>query len=190
VLKMENPTAEELETRVVANEFFRDMFYTYAGGPPGTAFQLGAMCIEVRGVIPKEIHTENKQSFLVYAGECTITTWKNDEPREQLLSKGDWADIVPGTPHEVRNTGSEKLKLLTEYNPPHHPQGRIDKTFEAAEAREKAEEQQSSIVVCAARGCSATPRYLCKACRKVAYCCPLCQECDWHRHTHECTHKQ
>lgn len=186
---MQPPSAQELEERTVANEFFRDMFYTYEGGPPGTAFQLGAMCVVVGGVIPKEIHTENKQSFLVYQGECTIVTWATGIPVEQRLSKGDWADIIPGTPHEVRNTGNEKLKLLTEYNPPHHPHGRVDKTFEDAEAREKAEEQQLPAV-CEAKGCSAKPHYVCAACRVAAYCCPRCQQCDWHRHKHICTHKQ
>jgi quercetin dioxygenase-like cupin family protein len=185
---MENPSAGEIEKIVVSNEYFRNMFYTYSRGPEGTEFQLGAMALPTGAVIPREIHPMNKQSFMVYEGECLITTWKGGLPVEQRLSKGDWADIIPGTEHEVRNAGSGVLKLLTEYNPAHHPPGRIDKTFDDAEARERAEVHP--LDVCFARGCTAAASYQCAGCRVALYCCTHCQAFDWYRHAGDCSIKK
>ena len=53
----------------------------------------------------------------------------------------DFAVIVPaGARHNVRNTGSEPLRLYTIYGPPEHLDGIVHATKEEAEARHHDEE--------------------------------------------------
>ena len=61
------------------------------------------------------------------------------------LRAGDILIVTPGTRHNVKNTGSEPLKIATVYAPPNHIDGRVHKTKADADADREDEEFGHSV---------------------------------------------
>lgn len=116
-----------IEKDTLANNAFRKVLYT------AKQLQLVLMTLQPGEEIGAEVHPDNDQFFRFEGGTgiCRV----NDQ--EYAVSDG-FAVIVPaGTRHNVINTGSDPLKMYTIYAPPHHKDGIIRATKEAAEKNEE-----------------------------------------------------
>jgi mannose-6-phosphate isomerase-like protein (cupin superfamily) len=83
--------------------------------------------------IGEEVHPDRDQFFRIEEGEGVI-----DIDGRQNKVEDDFAVIVPaGARHNVRNTGSQPLRLYTIYTPPEHKDGIVQKTKAEAEARHR-----------------------------------------------------
>jgi mannose-6-phosphate isomerase-like protein (cupin superfamily) len=116
---------QNIEEITLKNENFRQVLFT------SQHVQLVVMSLKPGEEIGLEIHQIVDQFLRVEAGEGKVII--NDE--EHPIKAGD-AIIVPAqTSHNLINTSSEKpLKLYTIYSPPHHKDGTIHQTKQAAEA--------------------------------------------------------
>nr|WP_301298441.1 cupin domain-containing protein [Qipengyuania citrea] len=86
--------------------------------------------------IGEEVHEDRDQFFRFEEGKGVVDIDGVENPVED-----DFAVIVPaGARHNVRNTGSEPLRLYTVYGPPEHMDGVIHATKADAEARHHDEE--------------------------------------------------
>jgi mannose-6-phosphate isomerase-like protein (cupin superfamily) len=86
--------------------------------------------------IGAEVHPDRDQFFRIEEGSGVVDIDGVANPVED-----DFAVIVPaGARHNVRNTGSQPLRLYTIYAPPEHKDGVVQATREEAEARHHAEE--------------------------------------------------
>lgn len=93
--------------------------------------QLVVMSIPVGGEIGKEVHDENDQFIRIEAGQAEAMI----DGRKITLGDDDVIIIPKGAEHNVVNTSStEDLKLYTIYSPPHHKDGTVHATKEAADA--------------------------------------------------------
>lgn len=101
---------DDIETLTEGNADFRRVLYT------GKNLQLVLMAIQRGDAIGEEVHDDRDQFFRVEAGSGEILI-------DGVISKveADMAMIVPaGARHNIRNTGTEPLKLYTLYAPPEH----------------------------------------------------------------------
>lgn len=116
---------QNIEKLTLQNEHFRQVLFT------GQHMQLVVMSLKPGEDIGVETHSVVDQFLRVEAGEGKVIM--NGE--ERAVSDGD-AFIVPaGTQHNVVNTSADKfLKLYTVYSPPHHKDGIVHATKQAAEA--------------------------------------------------------
>ena len=65
----------------------------------------------------------------------------NDETSEPLTISDGFAVVVPaGARHNIKNDGTEPLKLYTLYGPPDHKDKTVHKTEADAEAQHDADE--------------------------------------------------
>ena len=86
--------------------------------------------------IGEEVHPDRDQFFRIEEGSGAVDIDGVENPVED-----DFAVIVPaGARHNVRNTGSQPLRLYTIYAPPEHKDGVVQSTKAEAEARHHAEE--------------------------------------------------
>ena len=109
---------DDIEKRTEDNGDFRRVLYT------GSNMQLVRMALQPGEEIGSEIHDDRDQFFRVEAGSGEIVIDGATSP-----VKADMAMIVPaGARHNVRNTGSEPLKLYTLYAPPEHRDGTVHAT--------------------------------------------------------------
>lgn len=114
---------EDITAKAIANDYFRQVLET------GKNTQVVIMSIPVDGDIGSEIHNENDQIlFLVQGGGKVVL---NGE--EKPFRKGDLVLVNAGVEHNFITVGSEPMKIITTYSPPHHPEGTIHKTKEEAE---------------------------------------------------------
>lgn len=113
-----------IEQETLENEHFRRVLYTSA------YMQLVLMSIPAGGDIGEEIHGQD-QFLRIEEGEGKAVL----DGVEHMLSDG-YAVVVPAsTKHNIINTSaSESLKLYSLYAPPHHADGTVHATKEAAEA--------------------------------------------------------
>ena len=104
----------------------------------GKHAQLVIMTIPAGGEIGLETHDENDQilTFVSGVGEATV----GGETR--VVEAGDLVAVSAGTEHNFVNTGPNPLVLSTVYGPPHHADGVVHATKEAAEAAEAAGEDE------------------------------------------------
>ena len=113
-----------IEQETLDNSNFRRVVYT------AKHCQLVLMSLKPGEEIGLETHPENDQ-FLRFEGgegECFI-----DGNRYQVAD-GDAVIVPAGAEHNVVNkSDSEDLKIYTIYSPPHHKDGTVHKTKEAAE---------------------------------------------------------
>ena len=100
------------------NGNFRKVLFT------GARSQLVAMSIPPGGEIGEETHDHVEQTLYFHAGEGEAVLDGQSSP----LRAGDVLVVTPGTRHNVKNTGSEPLKIATVYAPPNHIDGRIHAT--------------------------------------------------------------
>lgn len=106
------------------NGNFRKVLFT------GAKSQLVAMSIPPGGEIGEETHDHVEQTLYFHAGEGEAVLDGQSSP----LQAGDVLVVTPGTRHNVKNTGSEPLKIATVYAPPNHIDGRVHVTKADADA--------------------------------------------------------
>lgn len=111
--------AGNIEEKTLANENYREVLYT---GPDS---QLVVMAIPPGVEIGEEVH-DLDQFVRIEAG--TGEAVLNDETHQV---QDGFALVVPsGARHNIRNTGSDTLKLYTIYTAPEHEPGTIHTTKE------------------------------------------------------------
>jgi mannose-6-phosphate isomerase-like protein (cupin superfamily) len=116
-----------IEDRTVQNRDYRRVLYT------GQHLQLVLMSLLPGEEIGEEIHADRDQFFRVEQGRGEI--WIDGR---QTSIESEFAMLVPaGARHNVRNTGTEQLKLYTLYAPPEHADGTVQATKADAEASEE-----------------------------------------------------
>jgi mannose-6-phosphate isomerase-like protein (cupin superfamily) len=115
--------AQDIEQAAVENQDFRRVLYT------AQHCQLVVMSLKPGEEIGMEVHDVD-QFFRVEegAGEAVL------DGVTRAVQDG-FALVVPaGARHNIVNTGSTALKLYTLYAPPHHRDGVVHSTREAAQA--------------------------------------------------------
>jgi mannose-6-phosphate isomerase-like protein (cupin superfamily) len=115
---------DDIERLTEENADFRRVLYT------GNHLQLVLMSLAPGEEIGFEVHEDRDQFFRVETGSGEISIDGTVSP-----VGADIAMIVPsGARHNVRNTGSEPLRLYTLYGPPEHRDGVAFRTKAEAEA--------------------------------------------------------
>jgi mannose-6-phosphate isomerase-like protein (cupin superfamily) len=121
---------DNIEKRTVENEDFRRVLYT------GHNLQLVLMTLPPGCDIGEEVHPDRDQFFRFEEGRGIVDIDGTENHVEE-----DVAVIVPaGARHNVRNTGSQPLRLYTIYGPPEHKAAIVQSTKEEAVGRHLAEE--------------------------------------------------
>lgn len=129
---MKRGYCDNIETATVENEDFRRVLYT------GKHMQLVLMTLQPGEEIGEEVHPDRDQFFRIEEGEGAIDI----DGRENRV-EDDFAVIVPaGARHNVRNIGSQPLRLYTLYGPPEHKDQVVQATKAEADARHHDEEWQ------------------------------------------------
>ena len=118
---------DDIERLTEDNADFRRVLYT------GHYLQLVLMSLDPGEEIGFEVHDDRDQFFRVESGTGEISI---DGTVSQVAA--DVAMIVPaGARHNVRNTGSQPLRLYTLYGPPEHRDGVAFRTKAEAEAADE-----------------------------------------------------
>ena len=118
---------ENIEHVTEANDKFRQVVYT------GHNLQLVVMTLQPGEEIGAEVHDDRDQFFRFEAGTGEVMV---DDTTYAV--KADEAVIVPqGARHNVRNTGSEPLRMYTIYGPPEHVDGKVHASKADADADEE-----------------------------------------------------
>ena len=115
---------KSVRQKAIDNTYFREVLET------GKNTQIVVMSIPPGGEIGEEVHEAEDQILYFVAGEGEAVL----EGESQEISEGDIVLVHKGTRHNFKNTGSEDLKIITTYSPPHHPTGTIHKTKEEVDA--------------------------------------------------------
>lgn len=113
-----------------ANGHFRKVLFT------GIKSQLVVMNIPPGGEIGEETHDHVEQVLYFQSGNGEAIL--NDIP--SAVGPGDVLVVTPGTKHNIKNTGSDPLKIATVYAPPNHIDGRVHQTKADADADTEDEE--------------------------------------------------
>jgi mannose-6-phosphate isomerase-like protein (cupin superfamily) len=115
---------DDIEDRTGKNSDFRRVLYT------GKQMQLVLMALRPGEDIGEEIHPDRDQFFRVEQGKGEA--WIDGH---LTRIRNDMAIVVPaGARHNIKNTGSEALKLYTLYAPPEHADGTVHVTRADAQA--------------------------------------------------------
>ena len=126
---MKRGYCDNIDRATLQNEDFRRVLYT------GHHLQLVLMTLQPGEEIGEEVHPDRDQFFRIEAGEGAIDI----DGRENRV-EDDFAAIVPaGARHNVRNIGSQPLRLYTLYAPPEHKDQIVQATKAEADARHHAE---------------------------------------------------
>jgi mannose-6-phosphate isomerase-like protein (cupin superfamily) len=121
---------DDIQKRTIENEDFRRVLYT------GHNLQLVLMTLQPGEEIGAEVHEDRDQFFRIEEGSGAV-----DIDGVENKVEDDFAVIVPaGARHNVRNTGSQPLRLYTIYAPPEHKDGIVQSTKEEADRRHHDEE--------------------------------------------------
>ncbi|MDQ5952674.1 MAG: hypothetical protein QG626_803 [Patescibacteria group bacterium] len=100
------------------NENFRTVLFT------ASKSQLVVMRIPVGGDIGEETHAHVEQILYFQTGTGKAIL----DGKESALNPGDVLVVTPGTTHNILNTGTEPLTIITVYVPPNHLDGTVHKT--------------------------------------------------------------
>ena len=115
---------DNIDKRTVENDDFRRVLYT------GHNLQLVLMTLRPGEEIGEEVHEDRDQFFRFEAGSGAVYIDGVENKVEE-----DFAVIVPqGARHNVKNTGSEPLRMYTIYGPPEHVDGLVEATKAEADA--------------------------------------------------------
>ena len=127
-----NPLIVNIQCLAKQNPFFRTTLWT------GTHMQLTLMSIPPQGEIGLEMHPDVDQFIRVEAGCGLVMMGESPETMycRQAVEANFGVVIPAGTWHNLVNTGSAPLKLVSAYAPPQHPFGTVHKTKEEADAAE------------------------------------------------------
>ncbi len=107
-----------------ANTNFRKVLFT------GAKSQLVIMDIPVGGEIGEETHQHVEQTLFFLSGTGVAIL----DGVEMPIRPEDVLVVSPGTKHNIKNTGTQSLKVYTVYAPPNHIDGRVHKTKADADA--------------------------------------------------------
>lgn len=113
----------DIEKETKENNYFRKVLYTAKNS------QLVVMSLKPGEDIGEEVHNGNDQFLRIEEGEGRAIL---DGVEHKLAD--DYAVVVPaGAKHNILNTSQDRaMKLYTIYSPPHHRDGLIHETKEAA----------------------------------------------------------
>jgi mannose-6-phosphate isomerase-like protein (cupin superfamily) len=111
------------------NEAYRRVLFT------GVKTQLAVMAIPPGSDVGFEMHASVEQLLFVASGHGKAIV----DRMESDVGPGTVLVVTPGTRHDVRNTGTEPLRIYTVYSPPNHIDGRVQPTKSDAQA-DKADE--------------------------------------------------
>ena len=115
---------DNIEQRTVENDDFRRVLYT------GHNLQLVLMTRKPGEEIGEEVHEDRDQFFRFEGGSGAVYIDGVENKVEE-----DFAVIVPqGARHNVKNTGSEPLRMYTIYGPPEHVDCLVEATKAEADA--------------------------------------------------------
>ena len=121
---------DDIERQTIGNSDFRRVLYT------GKNLQLVLMTLKPGEEIGSEVHEDRDQFFRFEEGSGQVHI--DDNCYDVVDGSGV---IVPaGARHNVRNTGSQPLKLYTLYGPPEHKDAVVQSTRAEAEKRHHDEE--------------------------------------------------
>ena len=121
---------DDIEQQTKGNSDFRRVLYT------GKHLQLVLMSLKPGEEIGAEVHPDNDQFFRVDSGSGVVTI----DGKDSKISDG-FAVVVPaGARHNIKNDGTEPLKLYTLYGPPDHKDKTVHRTKADAEAQHDADE--------------------------------------------------
>lgn len=120
----------DIEQLTTSNSDFRRVLYT------GHHLQLVMMTLPPGCDIGSEVHDDRDQFFRFEEGSGEVDV--DDHTYE--VADGSGIVVPAGARHNVRNTGSQPLKLYTLYGPPEHKDAIVQSTKEEAEARHHGEE--------------------------------------------------
>jgi mannose-6-phosphate isomerase-like protein (cupin superfamily) len=87
--------------------------------------QLVLMSLKPNEEIGNEMHENVDQFFRIEKGKGKAIIQKDNKNEEIDLTDGSVIIIPKGTYHNIKNTGTEDLKLYTIYSPPNHPPDRV-----------------------------------------------------------------
>jgi mannose-6-phosphate isomerase-like protein (cupin superfamily) len=121
---------DNIETLTEQNGDFRRVLYT------GEHLQLVLMTIQPGEEIGSEVHDDRDQFFRFESGSGVVDIDGVENPVED----GSGVIVPAGARHNVRNTGSEPLKLYSFYGPPELFDGVVHLTKADAEKRHADEE--------------------------------------------------
>ena len=109
---------EDIEKLTEENNDFRRVLYT------AKYLQLVLMALQPGEDIGEEVHDDRDQFFRIETGSGEIVIDGAVSP-----VRSDMAIVVPaGARHNLRNIGTEPLRLYTLYAPPEHRHGTVHRT--------------------------------------------------------------
>ena len=109
---------EDIEKLTEENNDFRRVLYT------ANHLQLVLMALQPGEDIGEEVHDDRDQFFRIETGSGEIVIDGAVSP-----VRSDMAIVVPaGARHNLRNIGTEPLRLYTLYTPPEHRHGTVHGT--------------------------------------------------------------
>jgi len=115
-----------IERATLQNADFRRVLYT------GKHTQLVLMSLAPNEEIGLEVHEDNDQFFRFETGKGAVTI--DDTTYE--IGDGDAIIVPAGAKHNVINlSDTDELNLYTLYSPPHHKDGIVRATKEAADTQ-------------------------------------------------------
>ena len=114
---------DDIEKQTTGNSDFRRVLYT------GGYLQLVLMTLKPGEEIGSEVHEDRDQFFRFEEGSGKVDIDDNSYD----VGDGSGVIVPAGARHNVRNTGSEPLKLYTLYGPPEHKDGVVHKDKAQAE---------------------------------------------------------
>lgn len=121
---------DNIETQTAENSDFRRVVYT------GKHLQLVLMTLQPGDEIGSETHDGIDQFFRFEGGQGVIDL----DGVEHAVQDGSGIIVPSGARHNVRNTGSEPLKLYSIYGPPEHKDQVVQATKADADRRHPHEE--------------------------------------------------
>lgn len=117
---------EKFTDVVLSNTYFRKVLQT------GSYGQVVAMCLPPSEDIGQETHMTTDQIFLFVEGTGEVSV----AGETKAVTANDMLFVTAGALHNITNTGTNDLKLLTIYCPPNHPDGTVHATKADAVAAE------------------------------------------------------
>ena len=121
---------DDIEKLTTSNSDFRRVLYT------GKNIQLVLMTLQPGEEIGAEVHADRDQFFRFEEGAGQVDIDHNC----YNVVDGSAVIVPAGSRHNVRNNGTEPLKLYTLYAPPEHKDGVVQTTKADADARNAHEE--------------------------------------------------
>ena len=121
---------DDIEQQTRGNTDFRRVLYT------SKHLQLVLMSLKPGEEIGAEVHPDNDQFFRVDSGSGVVTI----DGTDSKISDGFAVVVAAGARHNIKNDGTDPLKLYTVYGPPDHKDKTVHKTKADAEAQHDADE--------------------------------------------------